>query len=313
MDIKELIKDIDKKRLQELALLDCLASALTVNAIFKDGGIDFSSITPEMGEAFHLQYPNLELSDLENYSEEQFLGIVNGWKGKLFEVNLRNGLNEGNDIGGIHLDHGQVAELVKNPTNEGFDLIITDHSGHVVDEIQAKATDSISYIHETIEKYPDYDIIATEESANLLGSNFDSVAEINGVDIHNSLMSNEDLTSKIENVFPDDDFHIEGFSFLLVPLVRNGHRYLVGKYTVEKAVSTFVEDSGRSAIAIAGGSMLALIGMGTGVGIVAAFVIRMAIGNNKSWGDLDRYDKIDDGKIWGDLDRYKGIKDSNIW
>lgn len=313
MNLDYLMNNIDKKRLQEIALLDCLASSLAVNSIFNNNGIDYSAITPEIEEAFNLQFPSLELSDLENYDSEQILGIVNGWKGKLFEINLRDGLNEGHDIGGIKLDYNQTAELIQDPTNKGFDLIITDDNGEIIEELQAKATNSISYIKDAIEKYPEYDIIATEESANLLGSDFNTVAEINGVEIHNSQISNDELTSEVENVLPDDGFDLLGFSFLLVPLIRNGKRYLVGRYTVEKAVSSFVKDSSNSGIAIAGGGLMALLGMGTGIGIVAAFAIRLAIGNNSEWSDLNKYDKINDNKIWDDLDRSNNINDCDLW
>jgi hypothetical protein len=98
-----------------------------------------------------------------------------------------------------------------------------------------------------------------------------------------------------------------------VPIVRNGRNYLAGRSTVEKAVTTFVQDSSKSIIAIGGGSTLALLGMSTGIGIVASFVIRMAIGNNREWGDLNKYNHIDDKQIWGDLNKYDNIKDSDIW
>lgn len=313
MELDDLLENIDKKRLQELALLDCLASALTVNSIFKEGGIDYSAITPEMEEAFQLQYPNMDIFSLENYDSDQIVGIINGWKGKLFEVNLRDGLNDGLDIGGIKLDYNHTAQLIQDPTNPGFDLQILDDSGVIVEELQAKATNSISYINETIEKYPDFDIITTEEMADSLGSNFDTVTEINGVAIHNSHLTNEELTNEVGEIFNDDSFDIFGLSFLLVPIVRNGRNYLAGRSTVEKAVTTFVQDSSKSIIAIGGGSTLALLGMSTGIGIVASFVIRMAIGNNREWGDLNKYNHIDDKQIWGDLNKYDNIKDSDIW
>jgi len=314
MELNDLLKNIDKKRLQELALLDCLASALTVNSIFKEGGgIDYSAITPEMEEAFHLQYPNMDIFSLENYNSEQIVGIINGWKGKLFEVNLRDGLNDGLDIGGIKLDYNHTAHLIQNPTNSGFDLQILDESGGIVEELQAKATNSISYINETIEKYPDFDIITTEEMADSLGSNFDTVTEINGVAIHNSHLTNEELTNEVGEIFNDDGFDIFGLSFLLVPIVRNGKNYLAGRSTVETAVTTFVQDSSKSMVAIGGGGALAFLGMGTGIGIVTTIIIRMAIGNNKEWGNLNKYNQINDTQIWGDLNKYDNIKDSDIW
>ncbi|KUO69813.1 MAG: hypothetical protein APF83_04795 [Lutibacter sp. BRH_c52] len=310
MNTDYLFDNLNKKRIQELALIDCFASALSVGSIFTENGVDFQAITPEMEEAFNLQYPNLEIKDLINYNDEQLSGIINGWKGKLFEVNLRDGLNNGDNIGGISLDFNQSAELVSNPTNEGFDLIIVDdETGQIVSELQAKATNSFSYIKETIEKYPDYDIITSEEAANQLGSDFDYVTELNGVNIHNSGITNEELTNEIENVFDDDGFNIFEFSFVLIPLVRNGHKYLAGSYTVEKAVTSMTNDVTKSAIAIAGGSAIVLLGLGTGSGIVATIAIRMAMGKPKNdiWGDLDRYKKSGQKADWGNLKDVKRL------
>jgi hypothetical protein len=300
MKIEELFEDLNNKRIQELALLDCFASALSLGLIFKENGVDFNAITPKMEEAFNLQYPNLEINDLINYNDDQLQGIISGWKGKLFEVNLRDGLNNGENIGGIKLDFNQTAELVSNPTNEGFDLVILDDdTGQIVDELQAKATNSVSYIRETIEKYPDYEIITTEEAANELGSSFDSVTEINGVNIYNSGVTNDELTSEIKKPF-DSDVDIFAFSFILIPVIRNGHKYLAGRYTVEKAVTSITSDVTKSALAIAGGSILVLLGLGTGIGIIAYFAIRMTMGKPKN-------------DIWGDLNRYKNLKIKADW
>ena len=298
MKFDKLLGKINSFRKSELALFDCIASGVSVNSIFNSDGISYSSITPQMEEAFNMQFPNLKLTDLENYDSTQMQGIVNGWKGKLFEVNLRDKLNNGENIGGIQLEIDQTAYLAESPTNPGFDLTIENDAGFIVEELQIKATNSVSYIKETIEKYPDYDIITTDEIANNFSPEY--ITNIDGVDLINSGVSNEELTQTIEEVVvTDNSIGLLEFSPLLVAIIINGRKYLIGKYSLEKAVSEFVQDSSKSAMAVAGGSLVALIGLGTGVGILAAIAIRLGIKNdNTNWENIDRYKDINDKDLW---------------
>ena len=111
--------------------------------------------------------------------ENQLTGVTSNVKGILHEmefVKLEN--NDGDNIS---------AALFPDTNHKGFDATLTDlNTGEVVDQIQLKATDSVTYVEEWIEKYPDEDIIVTEEIASKLN-------------LQSSGISNEDLTVKVED------------------------------------------------------------------------------------------------------------------
>ena len=72
---------------------------------------------PLIVEAFRLQYPNVDQDSLVGASEERLERLANGIKGKLFEVLVRNRLNDGESLGELRLGPGQVARLADSPWN----------------------------------------------------------------------------------------------------------------------------------------------------------------------------------------------------
>lgn len=109
---------------------------------------------PQLLEAFKLQYPNVALESLEDASAERLQGLINGVKGKYFEVLVRDRLNDGERLGELHLLPGQTATLAESPTEPGWDLQITDADASVVENLQLKATESMAYVKEALDKYP---------------------------------------------------------------------------------------------------------------------------------------------------------------
>jgi len=155
--------------------------------ILNDGGLPEDVIA-----AFEKAYPNLSaetpLGDIFNssMSDEQLGGYVSGIKGKLFEMRYADYLNDGK------LPDGYFAELASSPTQPGWDIQITGPDGDVAELIQAKATDSVSYVQEALEKYPDIDVVTTDEVYSHLVLN-DASENIIG-----SSISNEDLEEYVE-------------------------------------------------------------------------------------------------------------------
>jgi len=91
-------------------------------------------------------------------------GLANGIKGKYFEVLVEKRLNNGESVGELHLLPGQVARLADSPTQSGFDLrILNVDDESVIEDIQLKATASLSYVKSALEKYPDIKIAVTSE------------------------------------------------------------------------------------------------------------------------------------------------------
>ena len=93
---------------------------------------------PQFLEAFRLHYPGISLESLRGESEEYLKNLVNGAKGKYFEVLLRDRLNAGERVGEIELQPGQVARLAESPTQPGWDLRIENEDGSVAELIQAQ-------------------------------------------------------------------------------------------------------------------------------------------------------------------------------
>lgn len=255
-DIKSLYDHYIKQR--EKALLDSIAAATAVNAIFYADYIDYDIITPQMEDAFSMSFPQLELSDLEKMDTAQLNGIISNWKGKLFEINIRDKLNAGELVGEIQLEEGQYAVVAESLTQTGWDLQILNADGSVAQELQAKATDSLSYINEAFEKYPDIDIVSTSEVAafnnNLIDSNY----------------SNEDLTnSVIDPVKSLFDTSTENFMETVFPVLpvliiagTEGRKCFLGKQTALEGLQTGVKRGTKTATAMGAGALLAWMDFG---------------------------------------------------
>lgn len=144
-------------------------------------------------DAFHSQYPQYGESFVQavhNQASEpsSVMGLVNGVKGKLFEVDYANWLNHGN------LPHGFTAELAHHANNPGWDVVIHDAHGHVDQFLQMKATDSISYVHEAIAAHPDIPVVVPHELYAKMLDHHDALGHI--LDGHESLSN---LTEHVGN------------------------------------------------------------------------------------------------------------------
>lgn len=122
-----------------------------------------ADIPLELEQAFQMAYPGLVANGegfadaVQRMNGEELMGLVNGVKGKLFEIELVDHLNSGYLPDGVH------AELAESVTQPGFDVRIMDEEGSVVEVLQAKATESAAYVREALERYPDIDVMTTTE------------------------------------------------------------------------------------------------------------------------------------------------------
>jgi len=91
--------------------------------------------------------------------ESSMVGHVSNIKGILFEKLYVEQLAE----------QGIEASIFEATNHPVVDVAIYD-DGEVVNELQLKATDSVSYINDTIEKHPDVGIVATSEVADRIDS-----------------------------------------------------------------------------------------------------------------------------------------------
>lgn len=122
-----------------------------------------TSVPADVERAFELAYPGLVASG-ETFTDavarmptDDLVGLVSGVKGKLFELQLVDQLNGGG------LEEGLHAEIAASANQPGYDIRILDAEGQTADLLQAKASDSVAYVREALERYPHVDVTTTSE------------------------------------------------------------------------------------------------------------------------------------------------------
>ncbi|GAA4292556.1 hypothetical protein [Aestuariibaculum suncheonense] len=277
VDVNSLNSIYDKyiKRRQD-SLTDSIASATAIGSIFLADKIDYASLTPRMKEAFSISFPNKNLDELENLDSEQLTGIISNWKGKLFEIEVRDKLNNGELVGDIQLETGQYAVIADELNQPGWDLEIFNADGTVAEALQLKATNSLSYINEAFEKYPDIDIISTLE-----------ISEFNE-DLINSNITLEDLEAELHeplealnDSFGEDIIEsiIPGLPFLIISL-SEGRKVFIGQQTTDKAVERVIDRGVKTGVSMGAG---ALIGWVTGMpwlGVATSLITRLVLASD---------------------------------
>ncbi len=122
-----------------------------------------------------------ELSDyLDGYDADQLKGIANNIKGIYHEVLWVHQYND---------THTDTYAALFGATNHGGADIEIKFSGtdEVVDTIQLKATDSVAYVREHLERYPDIDVLVTNETAERMSG------------VHCSGIDNAEITGQVNH------------------------------------------------------------------------------------------------------------------
>ena len=119
-------------------------------------------VPEEIQRAYEGAYPTLasEIDFLDRVQELEgmaLIGLVSGVKGKLFELQYVDYLNQG------ALPDGYQAFISDNPINPGWDIGIRGPNDQVKDLIQLKATESVGYVQQALERYPHIDVVTTSE------------------------------------------------------------------------------------------------------------------------------------------------------
>ena len=268
-------------------LTDALSASIALSSVISTDHLELSKITPQMKEAFDLAYPSIKLESLGSMESDQISGILSGWKGKYFEVLIRDKLNSGEWVGDVHLQTEQIARLAESATQPGWDLQIVNHDGSIMSELQLKATNSLSYLKGALEKYPDIDIITTDDtiaSADNL-SNHIFPSGISNEDLQNTVYdSMEDLTDKPFEEFFGDVLPLLPF---VIIAVSEGHKALVGHKTFDVAFSSALERSIKTGAAIGVGSLIYLASGSCFLSIPGSFLTRIGFDRYKIMKCLD--------------------------
>ena len=194
---------------------------------------------PQLLEAFHLQYPNVDPASLVGRSADELQGFANGVKGKYFEVLVRDELNSGEMLGELQLEPGQVARLAESSVQRGWDLEILDQHGETVEQVQLKATESMSYVREALGKYPDIRV-AVPEGLD------DSSTEIIGTGVSHSQLeqvTEQQLEELSEGAISNALHTTAEFAVDVIPVgsalvigVIEGRRYLMDEATLRESM-----------------------------------------------------------------------------
>lgn len=231
--------------------LDLAAIALALGT--QPQGID--TLDPLAVKALQDTNPNFDPTEVGSYSDEQWMGIVNSAKGKYFEYLVMDELNTGGTVGELTLPDGYTAHLATSMTQPGWDLRIIDSQGHVADLLQLKATESVGYLRDTLERYPDIQILTTEEAASGLSSS---------QMVLNSEMSEGDLEQAVNAAAMQTDagFLDEFWNTfnplmpLLLVVATQGYQVVVNKQQVAGAMEVAKARAARSLLAGGVGAVL---------------------------------------------------------
>ena len=205
-------------------------------------------------KALHDTNPNFDPGNVGSYSDQEWMGIVNSAKGKYFEYLVVDELNAGGTVGDLTLPDGYSAHLADSMTQPGWDMRIVDGHGDTAELLQLKATESVGYIHDTLERYPDISILTTDEVAKGIGPN-DMVLD--------SQMSEADLDRAINSTAAGMDHGYLGAFWdnfhPLVPLLAivatQGYRVVMSKQDVSGAMEVAKARVARGMVASGVGAL----------------------------------------------------------
>jgi hypothetical protein len=254
-------------------LLDiAVLSGYSVSDILS-GKVAESDIDPRILKAFGEQYPHagnfIDFIRGHEGDTEAINGIVSAVKGKLFELEYLDWLNNG------HLPSGAVAELANSPTQPGWDIIIKDAHGHPIEYLQLKATESIGYIKEAFATHPDIDVVATHEV-------FRRINDTAGSELHQHVLDghflNENLEEHVQDgvsgaeMTPEFQWPLLAFGIIAVDSFKG---YLEGKTSGKKAIRSGVTRGWRTLVCRAAAYASILISHEPVVGLPTSVLSRL--------------------------------------
>ena len=204
-----------EKLVEKLSRKEILIDSLGISASIIHSYYHIDYIPEEVEKAYVAVYPIKSQTEslrdiIEDADAEELSGLISGIKGKLFEMRYVDFLNGG------HLPDGYEAVLAESAVNPGWDIAIVDADGFAVDELQMKATDSVDYVKAALEKYPDIEIITTEEVYNSL------VMREFADNVVNSGISNEELTSVVTEALESDSVEMD-WGLPVIPMLLIGY------------------------------------------------------------------------------------------
>lgn len=233
-----------------------------------------TEVPAEIQKAYERAYPRL--ADREGFREaasqyddpDELQGFLSGIKGKLFEMKYVDDLNSGK------LPNGYGAFIADSPTQEEWDIGIKGPNNELVEVFQLKATDSLNYVKEAIDTYPDVDIVTTSELESQILMH---AAELEGVETIASEIANEGLSASVESAASSgfDGFDLPNPKFPAITLALIAFSaYSEKDASIYKRSYSFGERGAKSMIAYGAGRFIAGITNVWWIGLLGAIVTR---------------------------------------
>ena len=284
---KRFDKLINAGKATKSTLLDTLVVGGETLAAYINAG----EVPEKIQRAYELAYPHVAashsyLDQIANLDGAELVGFVSGVKGKLFELQYVDYLNEGN------LPEGYSAELASSPTNPGWDIAIIGEDGELQEVIQAKATDSASYVKDALEKNPHIDVVTTSEVHSHLAMQELSDKVIDGGITNSELMASIDGT--LDDTQTDIDWMPSAAALALIAFSAYSQENL----TAYQKCHEFGERSVKSYAAYLAGGTLAVVTGTWWIGVLGSMGSRMLLDSGRERLDeLTRIEKlIEDNK-----------------
>lgn len=233
-----------------------------------------AEVPEDVNQAFQLAYPNLAekhsfTEAVEDLDHAQLQGFLAGVKGKLFEIKYAGHLNNG------HLPEGFTAELASSPNQPGWDIAILGPDKEIADVLQLKAADSVDYITAAIRKYPDIDVITTDEVHSQL------VMHAAAEHVTNSGISDASLEHAVQST-ADLDYDVFDFRLPLASLALIAFtEYIDSDKNHYQKCYSFGDRASKSFIAYTAGGVIAGLTQTWWLGLLAAVGTRYISGAGK--------------------------------
>ena len=224
---------------------------------------------PDIENAHKIAFPNHDISFSEHVSSldtiEQKMGVISGVKGKLFEIKVKD-----------HLDNefasqGLNVELAENVNQKGWDLVVKDQSNEPINYFQVKCSDNIDYITSSIEKYPEFIHIVPEDvykSSNTL---------IDNQNIQAAPYTLEDLDNSVENAHN----FVGSIGELFVPPVVTLGIIIISEFTQKPDINRAAKRISISGSAAGIGSVASIMTNTWWIGALMGLGVRHYL--NKEW------------------------------
>jgi len=267
----------------------------TVDSIFIGGEtleslLSETKISDEIINAYKAVYPNeatkFTFQDkVRGLDDDSLTGFISGVKGKLFEQKYVEYLNSNNN-----LPDGYSASLAESTNQPGWDIAIKDDNGEIASVLQAKATDSLDYVQNALDRYPNIDVVTTDEVYSHLVMSGISENIINGS------ISNVELIDVLDDAVdasgPAMDFAPPLFTLAFIAFTSYKDESLK---SYEKIAKDAGERTGKAYLSYLIGGGIAVITNTWWLGIVGSVGSRyLCEGGNKKFAIFDKLKDVEE-------------------